>query len=196
MDKKGNKIYDVFLSHSHKDAECVESFAEKLEDEHKIKVWLDKWILIPGEPFRQELAKGLETAKTCAVFIGKETPRGWFNEEISKALNIQTSQNNFRVIPVLLPDSDESFVTDFLELRTWVDFRNGIADKRKFHELICGVKGIKPGRRFISSDYNIQKSDLEEKLRELENVSHLIEMSVKSEVQKMILIEHFINGKK
>ena len=196
MDKKGNKIYDVFLSHSHKDAECVESFAEKLEDEQKIKVWLDKWILIPGEPFRQELAKGLETAKTCAVFIGKETPRGWFNEEISKALNLQTAQKIFRVIPVLLPESDESFVIDFLELRTWVDFRNGIDDKRKFHELTCGIKGIKPGRRFISSDYNIQKSALEEKLRELENVSHLIEMSVKSEVQKMILIEHFIKGKK
>ncbi len=193
MDKKENKIYDVFLSHSHKDAECVESFAEKLEDDHNIKVWLDKWILIPGEPFRQKLAKGLKTAKTCAVFIGKETPIGWFNEEISKALNIQIKHKDFRVIPVLLPGSDESYINDFLELRTWVDFRKGLDNKRSFHELFCGIKGIKPGRELTCSDYNMQQ--LKKKLRGIEEVSPLVEKSVKREVQKMILIEYFIKGK-
>ena len=173
----------------------MQDFADKLADEHKFEVWLDRWILVPGEPFIQEMSKGLKMAKTCAVFIGKETPRGWFDEEIKKALNIQAGNKDFRVIPVLLPESDESFVTDFLELRTWVDFRKGLDDKRKFHELSCGIKGVKPGRRFISSNQDIERSALESKLRELDEVSHLVEMSVKSEIQKMILVEHLIKGK-
>src|SRR5688500_15936785 len=106
--------YDTFLSHSHMDAEVVELIAGKLEDEYKLKVWLDKWILIPGEPFRQALSKGLDQANTCVIIIGSTTPKGWFEEEVGKALNKQTKDKSFRVIPLLLPFADTSFVNDFL----------------------------------------------------------------------------------
>lgn len=45
------ETYDVFLSHSHEDAEWVEKLAKQLEDRKKLNVWLDKWILVPGEHF-------------------------------------------------------------------------------------------------------------------------------------------------
>ncbi|VVB85168.1 TIR domain protein [uncultured archaeon] len=70
------KIFDVFLSHSHSDAIVVEALAKQLEDEFKFRVWLDKWVLIPGESWEQEIARGLDQAKSCAVCIGKETPEG------------------------------------------------------------------------------------------------------------------------
>ena len=73
-----NEIYDVFLSHSHIYAEFVEKLAIKLEDNASLKVWLDKWILIPGKHWQQEMAIGLHKAKSCAVCIGKNTPSGWF----------------------------------------------------------------------------------------------------------------------
>src|SRR5450759_3398956 len=94
--------FHVFLSHSHQDAIWVKDLAERLEDECGFHVWLDKWILIPGKSWQQEMARGLEQAESCAVCIGKETPKGWFKEEIQKALNRQTHDDQFRVIPVLL----------------------------------------------------------------------------------------------
>lgn len=117
--------FHVFLSHSHQDAIWVKDLAERLEDECSFRVWLDIWILIPGNPWQQEMARGLEQAGCCAVCIGKTTPMGWFKEEIQKALNRQTTDPSFRVIPVLLPNADPINVNDFLELRTWVDFGHG-----------------------------------------------------------------------
>jgi hypothetical protein len=148
-----NELFDVFLSYSHTDTILVEELAKKLEDDANLKVWLDKWTLVPGGKWQQAIASGLNTANSCAVCVGRETPRGWFREEIERALNRQTKDASFRVIPVLLPDSQEINIDDFLELRTWVDFRNGLNDEKGFHYLVCGVRGLAPGR-FKAEDPN------------------------------------------
>lgn len=140
------KIYDIFLSHSHRDADMVEALAQKLEDDAGFQVWLDKWVLVPGGHWQQEMAKGLNVARTCAVCIGENTPRGWFQEEIERALNRQTRDNSFRVIPLILPTGNEAIIDNFLELRTWVDFRSGIDDPTAFNYLISGIMGVPPGR--------------------------------------------------
>jgi TIR domain len=142
--------YDVFLSHSHLDAEWVEELAKRLQDERQIRAWLDRWVLIPGKPWQRDMARGLQQAASCAVCIGQQTPQGWFEMEITKALNRQAADKEFRVIPVLLPDADtslaESLGDTFLELNTWVDFRQSADPHRAFHLLACGIKGIAPGR--------------------------------------------------
>ncbi len=137
--------FDVFLSYSHTDAEWVEHLARRLEDEHGFRVWLDKWVLVPGQPWQQAMARGIDQAGCCAVCIGEYTPIGWFKREIERALDRQTKVSSFRVIPVLLPIAKRINVDDFLELNTWVDFRGADQDYA-FHVLVCGVKGIPPGR--------------------------------------------------
>ncbi|PXF56512.1 MAG: hypothetical protein C4B59_16805 [Candidatus Methanogaster sp.] len=137
--------HDVFLSHSHYDAKVVEELAERLDD-IPLNVWLDKWNCVPGKKWQQAITKGLDQAMSCAVCIGEQTPQGWFREEIEHALNRQTKDDSFRVIPVLLPNADVSNVDKFLELRTWVDFTDGIEDERVFYELVCGITGKPPGR--------------------------------------------------
>lgn len=139
--------YDVFLSHSHFDAKVVEALAERL-DNINLNVWLDKWNCVPGEKWQQAVAKGLDRARSCAVCIGEQTYRGWFREEIERALNRQTMDESFRVMPVLLPNANASNVDDFLELRTWVDFREGLQNQREFHVLVSGILGKPPGRGF------------------------------------------------
>jgi len=67
-------------------------------------------------------------------------------EEIERALNRQVSDKAFRVIPVLLPYDDPNVVDGYLELRTWVDFKKGIADKDAIYILACGIIGRAPGR--------------------------------------------------
>lgn len=139
-------IFDVFLSHAHLDAALVEGLGARLADEARLSVWLDKWVLVPGEHWQQDMAKGLDRARCCAVCIGGETPQGWFREEIERALNRQTRDSSFRVIPVILPGGRRDLVDSFLELRTWVDFKNGVEDGGAFHILLSGIKGVPPGR--------------------------------------------------
>jgi hypothetical protein len=141
-----DETFDVFLSHAHSDAEVVEELGVWLTDEARLKVWLDKWVLVPGEHWQQGMARGLDQARTCAVCVGVHTPKGWFREEIERALNRQTRDSTFRVIPVILPGGSHDLVGNFLELRTWIDFKNGIHDHYARHILVSGIKGIAPGR--------------------------------------------------
>jgi hypothetical protein len=48
------KKFGAFLSHNSQDKPIVEQIALWLEDEAKLRVWLDKWNLVPGEPWQEE----------------------------------------------------------------------------------------------------------------------------------------------
>jgi hypothetical protein len=137
---------DAFLSHSHDDAAWVEALARRLEDDFGLRVWLDRWVLVPGASWQQAMARGLEEAKSCAVFVGANTPHGWFNEEIQRALDLQVRNPDYRVIPVLLPDAAPDVVPGFLSMRTWADFRHGQDPEYAIHVLRQGVLGRPVGR--------------------------------------------------
>jgi len=144
--RRRGSMYDVFLSYSHEEAEWVENLAKRLADDCAMEVWLDKWNLTPGGSWQQEMAKGLDEAKTCAVCIGKKTTTGWFREEVERALDLQTRTPGFRVIPVLLPEASAGAIPQFLSLKTWADFRRGQDDGYAFHVLVQGIRGEPIGR--------------------------------------------------
>ncbi len=186
--------YDVFLSHVHTEAEAVEWLGAKLADEAQLGVWLDRWILIPGEHWQQEMVRGLDQAKTCAVCIGRQTPSGWFREEIERALNRQTKDKGFRVIPVILPDSNRELIDSFLELRTWVDFSSGLQDVDAFYRLVCGVRGLRPGRRLRAPAHqNEGLASIRAKLSSIRDlrVERLIDDDIALEYQRRLLDELF-----
>ena len=68
--------YHVFLSHASADKPAVEHLARRLREEG-IEPFLDKWHLIPGEPWQEALEEALDQSRTCAVFIGK----AWGSDE-------------------------------------------------------------------------------------------------------------------
>ncbi len=78
--------------------------------------------------------------------IGWLTPTGWFREEIERASNRQTTDANFRAIPVILPNGDPTYVDNFLELRTWVVFKKEF-DAGAIHLVTCGVGESRPEER-------------------------------------------------
>ena len=146
-----NQPYDVFLSHDGKDKPAVETLAVRLTDEARIKVWLDKWNLIPGEPWQEGLEEALDRSRTCAVFIGPSGLSPWNHEEMRNDLQRRVKQTGFRVIPVLLPGAtmpERGLLPSFLSRLTWVDFRvdKDLRDEEAFHRLLCGIRGIEPGR--------------------------------------------------
>jgi hypothetical protein len=141
-------LYDVFLSHQSGDKSLVESIATRLVNEQGLRPFLDKWHLIPGEPWQEALEEALDRSKTCAVFLGPGGLGPWENEEMRAALEERVRNKSFRVIPVLLPGAepkDEKTLPRFLRRLTWVDFRGGLNDPDTFQRLIAGIRGVAPG---------------------------------------------------
>ena len=190
--------FDAFLSHSHDDTEWVEKLARRLEGQSGFRIWLDRWILVPGKSWQQGMAKGLEEASTCAVCIGATTPHGWFQQEIERALDLQTRNAEFRVIPVLLPDASVEVVPGFLSLRTWADFRNGRDKEYALHVLRQGIKGEPIGKWLADSGGNASDTlkQYEHKIVELRRLHALgLHDEVVIEFERKILDRWLDEGK-
>ena len=78
--------FHVFLSHSSADKPAVEELARQLKKEG-IEAWLDKWHLIPGDPWQPAIEKALAGSYTCAVFVGPSGLGPWQNEEMRAAID-------------------------------------------------------------------------------------------------------------
>jgi conflict system STAND superfamily ATPase/TIR domain-containing protein len=141
--------FHVFLSHSSADKPAVEELARRLAKEG-VQAWLDKWNLIPGDPWQPAIEKALAESETCAVFVGPSGLGPWQNEEMRAAIDqrVRDSGKRFRVIPVLLPEAERaerSSLPTFLAATTWVEFRHSLDDADAFHRLVCGIRGVEPG---------------------------------------------------
>src|SRR5271157_1127531 len=141
--------FHVFLSHSSADKPAVEELARRLAREG-IQAWLDKWNLIPGDPWQPAIEKALAESETCAGFVGPSGLGPWQNEEMRAAIDQRVCERSrrFRVIPVLLPGAERaerSSLPTFLAATTWVEFRDSLDDADAFHRLVCGIRGVEPG---------------------------------------------------
>jgi hypothetical protein len=146
----GTRLYDVFLSHTSAAKDAVEAIARRLEDEATLSPFLDKWHLIPGNPWQEELEQALDTSRTCAVFIGPHGMGPWENVEMRSALDDRVKRSGFRVIPVLLPGAvlpERGTLPRFLSSLTWVDFRSGLQDAEAFRRLLGGFVANRPAAR-------------------------------------------------
>jgi hypothetical protein len=141
--------YDVFLSHSSGDKPRVEDLARRLK-QAGIEPFLDKWNLIPGQPWQEALEEALGESAACAVIIGSGPFGPWHHEEMRAALEhrVSSSRGKFPVIPVLLPAAERPHDYDlplFLKRMTWVEFPKGLDDEPAFHRLVSGIRGLAPG---------------------------------------------------
>ncbi|MBV8225365.1 MAG: toll/interleukin-1 receptor domain-containing protein, partial [Verrucomicrobia bacterium] len=139
--------FKAFLSHGSADKPAVEEIARRLL-KLGIEPWLDKWHLIPGDPWQPALEKALAESESCVVFVGPSGFGPWQNEEMRAAIDRRVQEKGFRVIPVLLPGAQRArrgSLPAFLVSTTWVEFRHSLDEEDAFHRLASGIRGIEPG---------------------------------------------------
>src|SRR5438067_1616607 len=92
--------YHAFLSHNGKDKPAVETLADEL-GKRGVSCWLDKWNLIPGDPWQGALELALTQCDTCVVFFGPNGLGPWHNEEMRLALQRRAGakERKLRVLP-------------------------------------------------------------------------------------------------
>lgn len=134
----------VFLSYSSRDNEIVQKLARILKDKESVDVWLDRWELIPGQPWQNAIEVALETANTILLLIGPDGLGRWAAEEFRFLQARQSDGEQVRFIPVLLPDGDVSKIPPFLQKFNFIDLRNW--DDEELYRLTTGIKGETPGR--------------------------------------------------
>lgn len=157
--KQNIKIeYDAFLSYNSEDRTEVRQLAKYLDEEARLLVWFDEWMLIPGQLWIKELYSAIKESKTCVVFVGKSGRGPWQEPEIEAALQKNVKNPNFRLIPVLLPSAPEQpELPDFLSNYSWVNFKDGLQSKDDLRRLECGIRGIKPKQWKPKEDHHSSK---------------------------------------
>jgi TIR domain len=91
-------VYDLFVSYHWRDRELVEAVARELRD-HGLKVFLDRWYLLPGQSWVAALAKVLGESGAAAIFLGPFGMGRWQQREMESALDRQARSLAFLSFP-------------------------------------------------------------------------------------------------
>jgi CheY-like chemotaxis protein len=112
--------YDVFISHSSSDKPIVIDLARKLTADG-LRVWLDKWIIKPGDIIGQSIEEGLQNSRTLVLLMSKAAfASDWVALERHTLLFRDPTNRNRRFIPVLIEDCQ---IPDLIAQFAYVDWR-------------------------------------------------------------------------
>ncbi len=136
---KDKPKYDVFVSYPRENSDSAESIARFLSDAG-LRVWFDKWSLIPGESWEKSVSHAIENANAIIFCVGATRVGEWQVQEINTFLQ-KKDPSSFRLIPVLLPGSNKELIPSFLSPMPWVDLRNNLADEAALNKLVSAIRG-------------------------------------------------------
>jgi len=112
--------YDVFLSYSSKDKENIHALAELLK-QAGLRVWLDAWIIKPGDPIPLKIQAGLEQSRTLLMcmspnYFGSE----WGTLEHQTLIFRDPTNAQRRFVPLLIEDCTPP---DIIKQFAYIDWR-------------------------------------------------------------------------
>ncbi len=138
--------YDLFLSHRSLDKVWVETLARNLRA-RGYRVFYDDWVLVPGRPFVDALARGLESSRKAVLVATPEAVEsGWVRLEYGAMVARGRRDPEFSFVPLVFGEVHELRMP-FLETVQCVDFRDPAAGayRRAFRHLLCGLEDQPPG---------------------------------------------------
>jgi len=126
-----NFLWDVFLSHSSHDKQRVRLLAEHLRDAG-LRVWLDEWVIEPGDDIYGAIEDGLEYSRILILCISKAAmDADWVKLERNTTLFRDPQNKERRFIPLMLEDVSCPAVIRRL---AYIDWRDG--DLERLQKLI------------------------------------------------------------
>ena len=127
--------YDVFLSHSSNDKVVARELGEQLKATG-LRVWLDEWIIKPGDSIPLAIERGLEDSRTLVLMMSRHAfSSEWVTMERHTALFRDPTNQSRRFIPVRL---DDSTINDSLRQFAYVDWRT--KDKTEYLRLLGAIQ--------------------------------------------------------
>jgi hypothetical protein len=114
----------IFLSHSSADAAGAEAVARLLRNAG-LHVWLDLDHLAPGDQWQPALEAALTASTHFIVLAGETGVQQWVDREVRYAIDRNTKEPSYRVIPLLGPGAREDALPLFLKQQQYlrVDWR-------------------------------------------------------------------------
>ena len=115
--------YDVFISYNHEDATFVDRLVRDLE-EHRLKVWRDGFVLLPGEGILKKISNGIATSKNLLCVLSRKSVKSkWVNRELEIAVtrSLERGPEKIRVLPVLI---EECKIPEVLYGQYYVSFHD------------------------------------------------------------------------
>ena len=138
--------YDVFLSHSSAEKPVVRELAERLRDAG-LRVWLDEWIVQPGDLISQKIEDGLEQS-ALLLFCMSANAFGsdWVTLESHSAIFRDPLNRDRRFVPLRLDDAP---IKAMFRGYAYLDWRPG-ADREKEWGRLLAVTSIWPPAAALS----------------------------------------------
>jgi TIR domain len=113
--------YDVFISHSSKDKPVVRQLAERLRGDG-LRVWLDEWIIQPGDSIPLAIENGLEQSRTLILCMSANSfASEWVTLERHMVMFRDPTNLQRRFIPLRL---DGAVIKDNLKQFAYVDWQH------------------------------------------------------------------------
>ena len=133
-----NKRYDVFLSYNSLDHAIVEQVAKELQA-RQCSSFIDRWYLKPGHDWVVALEHALQASRAVAVFLGPHEMGRWQQRERAWALDQLAAEEDFPVIPVLLPGCRPPL--GFMKQLMWIDLRSDPTSAKELEALAAAIRG-------------------------------------------------------
>lgn len=93
----------VFISHSSHDKQFVQYLARELRW-FEFDVWYDEWEIAIGDSIVEKVFAGLDASDTLIVVLSPVSVESrWVKEELSTAVMRRISENDIRILPILIP---------------------------------------------------------------------------------------------
>ncbi len=151
--------YDVFLSHSSDDKPVVQALAERLRADG-LRVWLDEWIIQPGDLISLKVEQGLEQSRTLILVMSAQAfASDWVSLERHTALFRDPTNQQRRFIPLLLDDTP---IKDTLKQFKYIDWRQQEPEAYRQLLSVCRPKPTAPVN--TPSNANLKTTDAAPKL--------------------------------
>jgi WD40 repeat protein len=138
--------YDVFLSYSNKDKDVVHDLAERLSNDG-VRVWLDVWVIQPGDSIPLKIQQGIEQSRTLLMCMSPHYFESeWGKLESLSLLFRDPTNTQRRFIPILIADCERPDIIAQFAYIDWKTPTNKAYKKLQESSRIRDIQSLEPAQ--------------------------------------------------